>query len=69
MTMASVFADARAYQIGEGVSLTNLILIASQAWMSDVNHPQSPRDGSLLTDDLNPVEIFFEQARADYYFR
>jgi spermidine synthase len=67
-TMASVFADARAYQIGEGVSLVNLILIASQTWMSDVDHPPSPRDGVLLTDDLNPVEIFFEQARADYYF-
>jgi spermidine synthase len=68
-TMASVFADSRAALLGEGGGLTNLILIASQVAMNDVQYPPAPRGGTLLTDDLNPVEIFFEQARADYYFR
>jgi len=67
-TMASVFADSRAAPLAEGDGLVNLILIASQVPMSDIPYPQAPRGGTLLTDDLNPVEIYFEQARADYYF-
>jgi hypothetical protein len=67
-TMSTVFADTRASQL-EGEDLTNLILLASQTPMTDIAYPPAPTDGTLLTDDLNPVEIFFEQARTDYYFR
>ncbi len=62
-TMSAVFADTRASKLGEA-HLVNLILIASNAPMDDIPFPPAPRDGMLLTDDLNPAEIFFEQARA-----
>ena len=67
-TMASVFADVRTV-LTEGGQLENLLLIASQQPLSDLSHPPAPRDGDLLTDDLNPIEIYFEQARANYYYR
>lgn len=67
-TMASVFADTRV-ALSEGGHLENLILIASQQPMSDLPYPPTPRDGQMLTDDLNPIEIFFEQARANYFYR
>lgn len=67
-TMASVFADTRAVQ-SQGSHLENLILIASQQPLSDLPYPTTPRDGVVLTDDLNPIEIFFEQARANYFYR
>jgi hypothetical protein len=53
----------------EDQSLTNVILIASNDSLNDISYPQAPRDGMVLTDDLNPAEIFFEQARAGYFFR
>ncbi len=67
-SMASVFADVRAV-LSKGGRLENLILVASQQPLSDLPHPPAPRDGDLLTDDLNPIEIYFEQARADYFYR
>lgn len=67
-TMASVFSEARASEI-EADHLVNIILVASQSALDDLGYPQAPRGGTLLTDDLNPVEIYFEQARADYYYR
>ncbi len=48
--------------------LVNILLIASQTALQDQNAPPVPRDGQVLTDDLNPAEIYFEQARAGYYF-
>ena len=65
-TLASVFADTRASEVA-GEELMNLILIASQAEMADIVYPPAPKDGFVLTDDLNPVEIFFVQALGDYY--
>lgn len=67
-TLAEVFADARASTV-EGEDLTNLMLVASQAPLIGIPYPKAPTDGVILTDDHNPVEIFFEQARSDYYFR
>ncbi len=67
-TMSSVFADVRASHM-EGERLTNLILIASQSVMSDIAFPAAPQYGMILTDDLNPIEIFYEQARAGAYFQ
>jgi hypothetical protein len=37
--------------------------------MSDLAYSPPPGDGQVLTDDLNPIEIYFEQARANYYYR
>jgi spermidine synthase len=67
-TMSTVFADARASLTDSG-HLSNLILIASQQPLDDLPYPPTPQDGDVLTDDLNPIEIYFEQARANYYFR
>jgi spermidine synthase len=67
-TMASVFADTRA-ALSEGGRLANLILIASQQPMSDLPYPPPPLDGKILTDDLNPIEVYFEEARANYFYR
>ena len=67
-TMASVFADTRAALSDKG-HLANLILVASQQPMSDLAYSPPPGDGQVLTDDLNPIEIYFEQARANYYYR
>jgi spermidine synthase len=67
-TMASVFADTRAALADSG-RLANLLLIASQQPMLDLPYPPLPRDGDILTDDLNPIEVYFEQARANYYYR
>jgi spermidine synthase len=67
-TMASIFADTRV-ALSESGHLANLVLIASQQPMSDLPYPPPPQDGHVLTDDLNPIEIYFEQARANYFYR
>jgi spermidine synthase len=67
-TMASIFSDTRVV-MSDGGHLANLILIASQQPMNDLAFSQPPQDGPVLTDDLNPIEIYFEQARANYYYR
>ena len=66
-TMGSVFTDTRASHL-EGETLLNVIMMASQTTMGDIDLPDAPLDGRVLTDDLNPAEIYFEQARAGYYF-
>jgi spermidine synthase len=66
-TIASIFADTRAYSFDQE-ELSNIILLASQTEMEDVDFPKAPASGRILTDDLNPAEIYFEQARAGYYF-
>jgi spermidine synthase len=73
-TMSNVFADTRVSSPASGRlakgHLVNLILIASQQPMNDLTHlPVPPKDGDVLTDDLNPIEIYFEQARANSYYR
>lgn len=67
-TMQTVFADVRASQI-DGEDLTNLILIGAQTELADSDFPAAPTGGAILTDDLNPIEIYFEQARSGFYFR
>ncbi len=66
-TLHQVFSDTRASNL-EGDQLSNVILIASSISMPDIDYPLAPAGGTVLTDDLNPAEIYFEQARADYYF-
>ena len=60
-TMATVFQDVRASRIN-GFQSVNIILVASDTEMDDLNYSKAPRYGRLLTDELNPVEIYFEQA-------
>jgi spermidine synthase len=67
-TMHTVFADVRASKLN-GEDLTNLILIGSQTALTDSAFSPAPTEGRILTDDLNPVEVYFEQARSNYYFR
>jgi len=66
-TMSSVFSDTRASKI-TGDRLMNIVLVASNLPMSDLEFPKAPQDGDLITDDLNPGEIYFEQARAGSFF-
>ena len=68
-TINSVFSDARLMIVDESSeTLSNILLIASNSSMQDLDFPHTPSDGRVLTDDLNPAEIYFEQARAGYYF-
>ncbi len=67
-TLSKVFKDTRA-SILEGEMLMNIMFVASQTSLADIGFPRAPADGSILTDDLNPAEIYFEQARAGYYFQ
>jgi len=67
-TIRSVFPNALAtHHAGE--QLMNIVLIASQSAMGDLDFPPAPEGGTALTDDLNPSEIYFEQVRTDYFFR
>jgi hypothetical protein len=38
--------------------------------MSDLPYAKAPTDGTILTDDLNPIEIFLDRANAgEVYYR
>lgn len=67
-TIRSVFPHLLATNL-EGEHLVNIVLIASQAPLSDLSFPSAPSEGLVLTDDLNPIEIYFEQALAGHQFR
>lgn len=66
-TISEVFSDVRASNL-EGEMLSNIIFVASQKSLADIEFPIAPKSGKILTDDLNPAEIYFEQARKGYYF-
>lgn len=68
-TMSSVFADVRASSILNQYK-HNIIFVAAQSYMADLKYPTAPKGGVVLTDNHNPIEIFFEQARGGkLYFR
>lgn len=67
-TISKVFTDTRASSI-RGSVLQNIIFVASHESLADTNYPLVPIDGLTLTDDLNPIEIFLEEARRESYFR
>lgn len=52
-----------------GETTRNIILVASQASLADLDVAPLPDDGHLLTDDENPMEIFLAEARNSMYFR
>jgi spermidine synthase len=68
-TIHSVFKDVRSSQI-DGETIRNIMIVASQDEMSDLTYPSAPTDGMVLTDDLNPIEIFLDRANAgEIYYR
>lgn len=67
-TIRSVFSYLLAANL-EGEHLVNIVLIASQAPLNDLDYPAAPLGGAVLTDDLNPIEIYFEQALSGHQFR
>jgi spermidine synthase len=62
-SVAEAFADARYFGGG------NILLIGSQTPMTDIDVPAMPTTGTALTDDLNPIEIYLEEARSGFNMR
>ncbi|GEM_PF-995282 len=64
-TIDSAFEDARF--TGGG----NIIFVASATTMDDIGgFDPNITDGTILTDDLNPIEIYLEESRSStFYFR
>jgi len=60
-TISQVFLDVRASQT-QGDSIRNIMIIASNQEMVKINFNKAPDNGVILTDDLNPIEIFLQQA-------
>jgi spermidine synthase len=68
-TITVVFKDVRSSQI-DGETIRNIMIVASQDEMSDLAYTEAPSDGMVLTDDLNPIEIFLDRANAgEIYYR
>jgi spermidine synthase len=68
-TIAAVFKDVRSSQM-QGETIRNIMIAASQSEMSDLPYAKAPTDGTILTDDLNPIEIFLDRANAgEVYYR
>lgn len=67
-TISAAFGDTRTVGV-LGEADQNIVFIASPAAMVDLAWPDAPTDGVLLTDDLNPIELFFEQTRIGVEFR
>lgn len=63
-TMYSAFPVVAASRL-EGDHLVNVVLVAARQPLSDPAYQAAPADGVVLTDDLNPIEIFAEQARGN----
>lgn len=53
----------------QGEDSLNIIFVASQASIGDLDLFPVPDDGTLLTDDLNPMDIFLAESRNFTYFR
>lgn len=53
----------------EGENSQNIIFIAADAALNDLEIVTPPTDGQVLTDELNPIDIFTQESRGWYYFR
>lgn len=68
-TMTAAFEDVRA-STPIGNTIQNIVFVASSSIMSDLDYGPAPTDGYLLSDDLNPIEVFLERARGgEIYYR
>ena len=63
-TISKVFSDTRIlFVYGEKVQeVQNILFFASSQPIQDLQLAHAPVDGFILTDDLNPIEIFFEES-------
>jgi spermidine synthase len=66
-TLSTVFSDVRASHT-RGDLMRNIVVVASQDEMPGIDFENVPTDGWVLTDDLNPIEIFLLQARDKQVF-
>ena len=62
-TLWEVFPEVRASQ-SEGETVRNIMLAASEGDLSDLSYGPAPKGGTLLTDELNPIEVFLQRANA-----
>ncbi len=62
-TISEVFPDVRASQT-RGDTLRNIMIMASDKEMQEIEFEKAPTDGQRLTDNLNPIDIFMQQALA-----
>ena len=68
-TMSAAFEDVRISETF-GERIQNIIFLASGNEITDMSFQKAPVDGRVLTDDLNPIEVYLEQARAgELYYR
>jgi spermidine synthase len=68
-TISAVFKDVRSSQT-DGETIRNIMVVASQNEMTDLTYSKAPIDGTVLTDDLNPIEIYLDRANAgEIYYR
>jgi len=68
-SMSAVFEDVRISQTF-GQLVQNIIFLASGNEIKDLDYQKAPKEGRVLTDDLNPYEVYLEQARAgELYYR
>jgi len=65
-TISSVFQYAYVSS-DNGYSPMNLIFLGSESPL-DINFAQLPKDDAVLTDDKNPIDIYFDEARDSIYF-
>ena len=61
-TMSAAMEDVRVINTDVPI-LHNIVFIASPSGLLELDLEKAPTNGVLLTDDLNPVEIFFERAQ------
>jgi hypothetical protein len=61
-TMSAAMEDVRVIKADVPI-LQNIVFVASPSALLDSDFEKAPTNGVLLTDDLNPVEIFFERAQ------
>jgi spermidine synthase len=73
-TLHQAFPAVGARSSRTGVNLTgtdsqNIIFVAAAAALDDDRLGTPPQDGTILTDDLNPMEIYMAESRDFTYFR
>jgi spermidine synthase len=59
-TVSTVFQDVRVSET-DGDTIRNIMVVASQNEITDLQYDEAPKDGIVLTDDLNPIEIFLDR--------
>lgn len=66
-TMASVFPYTMVSDTS-GTRVENILFVASNEIMPEIPFYPAPRDGQILTDELNPMEVFLQQSRTQLMY-